>query len=159
MPVTPERDSAQHGLSLLCRVKTRCCALPIDHVVEVMRALPVEPLAGSPPFVRGVAIIRGVPVPVVDAAVLLGAGDSHPTHFVTVKVDDRRVALAVDAVLGVKGLAPESLHDVAPLLRAAGSDVVSALGVLDTELLVVLRDLRIVPDSLWAELAAAESAP
>jgi purine-binding chemotaxis protein CheW len=126
--------------------------LPLTHVEETMRVLPVEPLAGLPPFVRGVSVIRGAAVPVVDAASLLGVGESRPTRFVTVKADDRRVALAFDAVLGVRAITDESLQELPPLLRDARSEVISAIGILDTALLVVLRSAHLVPDAVWATL-------
>jgi hypothetical protein len=34
--------------SLLCVVGGRSCALPLTHVTENMRALPIEPFAGAP---------------------------------------------------------------------------------------------------------------
>src|ERR1700733_14675484 len=98
-------------MSLLFRVRARLCALPLAHVVETMRPLPVEAMAGAPRCVRGLAIIRGAPIPVVDVAELLGEGSvqtdtgtrSQPAaRFVAVKVADRGIALAVDGVLGVR---------------------------------------------------------
>ena len=44
--------------SLICRVGDLLCAVPLALVGETMRPLPVEPLAGVPSYVRGVAIIR-----------------------------------------------------------------------------------------------------
>jgi purine-binding chemotaxis protein CheW len=142
----------QGRLALVCRLATRRCALWLEHVVETMRPLPVEPLAGAPPFVRGVAVIRGDPVPVVDAASLLGAGESRPTRFVTVTAGDRRVGLAVDAVLGVQAIAPESLQELPPLLGDASAGVISAMGAFGSELVVVLRSARLVPEGVWALL-------
>jgi purine-binding chemotaxis protein CheW len=137
---------------LMCRCATRRCALWLEHVAETMRPLPVEPLAGAPPFVRGVAVVRGDPVPVVDAASLLGAGESRPTRFVVVIAGDRRVALAVDDVLGVQAIASTSLQDLAPLFGDASAQVVSAMGAMGTELVVVLRSARLVPEGVWAML-------
>lgn len=148
-----------HTVSLLCRVGTRLCALPLDHVVETMRPLPVEAMADAPGFVLGLSIIRGAPVPVVDGAALVGAGTSQPTRFVTVTTNDRQVALAVDAVLGVRALPADSLLDLPPLLRDADPDVVSAIGVLDAELLLVLRRGRLVPESVWAAVDSGGSSP
>ena len=56
------------NLCLVFRVLTFHCALPLEHVSETMRPLPVEPIAGVISPVAGVAIIRGGPVPVVDVA-------------------------------------------------------------------------------------------
>lgn len=146
------------GLSLLCRVCTRLCALPLEHVVETMRPLPTEPLAGAPHFVRGLAIIRGVPTPVVDAAQLFSADEAQPLRFVTVRVGgDRRVAVAVDSVLGVRPILAGSLHELPPLLRDARAEVIAAIGALDTELLLVLSSSCLVPENLWTGLEAGGS--
>ena len=51
---------------LVVMVGARACAIPLDHVAETMRPLPIEPVAGTPGFVRGVSVIRGAPTPVVD---------------------------------------------------------------------------------------------
>lgn len=141
-------------LSLVCRVLTRLCALPLEHVSETMRPLPVEPVAGVPAPVAGVAIIRGAPVPVIDVACVLAGRASHPTRFVTVNVGARRVALAVDKVIGVRTIPTEALNELPPLLRDASTDVVAAIGTLDTQLLVVLRSARLIPEPVWSALAA-----
>lgn len=135
---------------LLCRVGAPLCALPLSAVVETMRPLPVEPLAGMPSFVRGLSVIRGAPVPVVDAGALLGTGEaSRPTRFVTLRAGERRVALAVEEVIGIRALPPDSLEALPPLLRDASAEVVSLVGTLDAELLVVLGQGKIVPDAAW----------
>lgn len=137
---------------LVCRVSGRPCALPIEHVVETMRPLPVESLAGAPSFVRGVAVVRGVPLPVVDVGELLAGTESEPTRFVVVKTSDRAVALAVDSVLGVRTLAEDSLRALPSLLGDAREQLVGALGHLDAELLLVLRSARCVPEAVWSSL-------
>ena len=143
-------DDRNADLSLICRVQARLCALPLTHVVETMRALQVEAVAGAPHFVRGLAVIRGVPVPVVDAARLLGAQDAPADRFVTITAGERRVALAVDSVLGVRAVPAGSLHQLPPLLHEAGADVVAAIGLLDAELLLVLHSTCLLPDDAWA---------
>lgn len=145
------------GTVLLCRVQTKILALPIADVVETMRQLPVEMLAGAPAFVSGVSVIRGAVVPVVDAALLLGGGDSVAGRLVTLRVGGRRVALAVDEVLGVEVLAPDLLPGSPPLLQEAGSGVVEAIGRLDAELLLVLRSARLMPEEAWGTIAAGDA--
>ena len=91
---------------LLVNVRSRACALRIGDCIEVMRPLPVEGLTGAPPFVAGLARIRGGPVPVVDLAELLGIASEPPPEpcaprYVLLRVGERRVALRVDAVPGV----------------------------------------------------------
>src|SRR5207237_1179523 len=86
--------------SLLVRVSGRLCALPLPHVIETMRRLPVDAFPGAPGFVRGVAMIRGLPTPVVEAARLPGVGDGPGARRVTLAAAGRQVALAVAAALG-----------------------------------------------------------
>jgi purine-binding chemotaxis protein CheW len=97
-----------------------------------------------------VSVIRGETVPVVDAATLLGASSAGARRLVVLAVAGRRVALAVDAVLGIEQIAPAALGELPPLLASASHDAVRAVGTLDAELLVVLESARIVPDTTWA---------
>ena len=137
---------------LLCRVGGMLCALALEHVEETMRPLPVEPLAGVPSFIQGLAVVRGIPTPVVDTALLLGGAASHPrqpTRFVTVKAGTRRVALAVDTVVGVVAIPSSSVDALPPLFENAGLTAIDTIGVLDAELLLVLHHTRLVPDEAW----------
>jgi len=135
---------------LLCQIGSAIGALALDHVSEVMRPLPISPLDGTPPFVLGIAIIRGLPTPVIDAGRLVGAISSPSApRFILLKLGERRAALAVDAVLDVRSVLSGTLADIPPLLRDTKSDYVSAIGALDEELLVVLEAARLVPESVW----------
>jgi purine-binding chemotaxis protein CheW len=138
-------------MMLVAQVGSVRCAIPIAYVVETMRPLPVDPLRtrGVPHFVAGLAIVRGQPIPVVDAALLLGVTASNPTRFVIVRTGERRVAIAVDAVLDVRQIDGSTLGGLPPLFASA--DV--AIGALDAELLVVLDSARLVPDATWDALA------
>jgi purine-binding chemotaxis protein CheW len=139
---------------LVCRVDERLCALPLTHVRETMRPLSVASIPGAPPAVAGLAIIRGVPVPVVDLAFMLAGRASRPTRFVTLDVNGRQVAVAVDAVVGVRAIASETLGELPPLMGDAASDIVAAIGALDSQLLVVLHGARLLPEPVWNALEA-----
>ena len=149
--------AGEDGKFLLCRIGSRIGALPLKDVREIMRPLPIEPLTGTPPFLLGLAIMRGSPAPVIDAGRLLGSigsrpgsiGSRAPARFVSLRLGERTAALAVDAVLDVRSLAAGTVADIPPLLRGAGADLVSAIGALDTELLLVLEAARLVPESIW----------
>ena len=132
---------------LLFRVHERTGAIPLAHVVEVMRPLPIRTIASAPAFVLGAAVIRGEAVPVVDAASLLGAPRRAPTRFVTLRVGARRVALAVGEVLGASRIDAGAFAGVPPLFAGAG-DAVASLGAIDAELFVLLEAARLVPESL-----------
>jgi purine-binding chemotaxis protein CheW len=134
--------------SLICRVQNRLCALPIEHVGETLRPLPVEPVTGAPAYVLGLSVIRGVPLAVVDAARLLGPHVGRAERFITVMAGSRKLALAVDGVVGVRALAAESLLALPALLRDTDPGIVAAIGLLDAELLLVLRSARLLPDDL-----------
>jgi purine-binding chemotaxis protein CheW len=130
--------------------------LALKDVRETMRPLPIEPLMGAPPFVLGLAIIRGFPTPVVDAGSLLGPStstspmlSSSPARFVSLKLGERTAALAVDAVLDVCSLPSETLSHIPPLLLGGDAQLVSVMGALDSKLLLVLEAAQLVPDSVW----------
>jgi purine-binding chemotaxis protein CheW len=135
------------------------CALPLEHVVETMRPLPIERVTGAAPYLLGMSIIRGQPVPVVDLGALLSPGRTAaaaPSRFVTVRAGSRRVALAVEEVIGVRSLGSGTLHELPPLLSASTSNGVAELGVLDRELVVVLDASRLLPDETWAAVLQQE---
>lgn len=141
---------------LLCQIGSAIGAIVLEHVREIMRPLPIGPLDGMPSFVLGLAIIRGMPTPVIDAGRLLGVISSPSAQrFVLLKLGERRAALAVDAVLDVRSVPPGTLADIPPLLRDTKSDHVSAIGALDQELLVVLEAARLVPESVWHAMSAS----
>ncbi|HVW24990.1 MAG TPA: chemotaxis protein CheW [Polyangiaceae bacterium] len=143
---------------LLCRARARLCALPLGHVIETMRPLPLRPLGGMPSFVKGVSVIRDAPIPVVDLGAVLGLeDDARPERLLTVRAGERHVALAVESVIGVRTVDVTALDVFPPLLGESNADKVALLGALQGELLLVLRAGRLVPESIWAELARGNS--
>jgi purine-binding chemotaxis protein CheW len=148
--------AARATRSLVVRVQTRVCAVPLMHVVETMRPLQVESIRGMPAFVRGISIIRGVPTPVVDLGAVIGAQGGVAGRIVTLRLGDRQVALSVDAVLGVRDLHLSAIQELPPLLRGASTDVVEAIGTLDEQFLMVLRAGWVLPDEVWQALAAQD---
>jgi len=117
-----------------------------------MRPLPVEFVGGAPEFVSGLSIIRGVPLPVVDTGSLLGEKGPPHTRFVIVKAGSHLVALAVDEVLGLRAIPADSLQELPPLLGNARAELIVSIGAIDSQLLLVLRTARVVPESFWAAL-------
>lgn len=121
-----------------------------------MRPLTLSPIAGAPEFVSGVSVIRGAGVPVVDLAVLLGVESSQPTRLILVRAGQRTVALAAQAVIGVVELAPKALADAPPILSQVQAHMITAIAVLDKDLMLVLQASSIVPDEIWPLLAGLE---
>ena len=139
--------------ALLFRVRSRLCALPLEHVIETMRPLPIEPLAGAPVAVKGMALIRGAPVPVIALAALIDDAAEQSGRFITIRAGKEQIALTVDSVLGVHRIATASLQDLPMLLKDADNKAVSAIGAVDAELLLILNAARLVPDGLWQLLS------
>ena len=152
--LAPERTAA-----LIVTVGGRACAVPLHYVAETMRPLPIEPVAGTPSFVRGLSVIRGEPIPVVDLRALLENGENSATlgRFVTVKLKTRKAAIGVDAVVGLRHLDSARFEELPPILGNVAADLIEALATRDGELLIVLRGARIVPDEVWATLARGEA--
>jgi purine-binding chemotaxis protein CheW len=139
---------------LLCRVPPRLIGIPVEHVIETMRPLPIERISGAPRYVAGVSVIRGAAVPVVDATRLFDEGGRQADRFVTVRAGDRTVALAVGQIVGTRTLRTESLRSLPPLLRSAARGIIDAIGAVDDELLLVLRSSHLVPEDTRHSAAA-----
>jgi chemotaxis signal transduction protein len=106
-----------------------------------------------PGFVQGMALIRGLAVPVIDMATVMGiAGASEATRFIVLRAADRNVAAAVEAVRGFIHLPGTLLGKVPPLLENASSAFVEAVSSLDQTLLFVLNAARLMPPELLEEL-------
>ncbi|HEY8926452.1 MAG TPA: chemotaxis protein CheW [Polyangia bacterium] len=165
--ITPTTGTTEAGSAstacLLCSVDSFVCAFPVEHVVEVMRPLPIRRLDDLPPFVLGVALVRGAPTPVVDVARLLGAAaarDPRPNRigrFVTVAAHGhgRPVALAVEEVRGIRALGRTELYALPPLLGAVDVRGARAIGAADGELLLILETSHLVPETVWSSLSRA----
>jgi purine-binding chemotaxis protein CheW len=144
--------------ALIVGLKSCVCAVPLTHVIETMRRLPVEPISGVPSFVQGISIIRGIPTPVVDLGAVLGTPSELAERFVTLRVGDKQVALSVNAVLGVRDLDTiMSIRELPPLLQRATKDVVETIGTLDEQVLMVLRAGWELPDDVWLAVTAQEA--
>jgi purine-binding chemotaxis protein CheW len=151
VPETPPNA----GLHLVFKVESLLCALPISVVVETMRPLPVRRLDRSPEALLGVAVVRGVAMPVVDTARLLGARGGAPAgRFLTVRLGERQVSLAVTSVEGVRAFGARSFAALPPLLAQADGDAVAAIGSLDEQLMLLLGGVRLVPESVFAAVRA-----
>ncbi len=124
--------------ALLVETGEYLCALPVNQVRQVVRALPIHPLPGASPELLGLAEFTGEPIPVLDLGRLVGAPPAaRPANPVTVVVwagppDARElVGLAADAALEIVEIAPADVAAAGPGL--VGGEV--ALGGRTTCLL------------------------
>lgn len=141
---------------LVVRAGHHTCALNLAHVLEVMRSMPVEPVAGAPEVVQGVSRIRGTPVPVVVLRTVLGLSSGAFTRLVMLRAGERRVALAVDEVIGIRRFPRTGRSPMPPLLGEAAAGAIETIGALDSELLLILNSARIVPGELLESMPIAE---
>jgi len=137
-------------LSLVVCLGDSICALPIGCVAEVLRPLPILPLADPADAVLGVSIVRGATVPIVDGPKLLGAANSCDDRLVVLRVDTRRVGLMVTSVLGVRAIPPDVSAGLPPLL--AGMRGIAGIAALDGRLMAVLDLARLVPPTVFSAL-------
>ena len=155
MPISAMTQGAPF---LLFRCSAVRAALPLTDVRETLRPLSVAAIEAAPAFVLGMAVIRGLPTAVIDAGLLLdrtrdsafaAAGGSR---FITLRVTERPVALAVDAVLGIRHLAESALATLPPLLGASEQGPIEQLARLDGDVWMVLRAGRLIPDTAVSAL-------
>lgn len=125
------------------------CALRMEDVVEVVRAVAVAPLPGAPPICEGVIDVRGDLVPVLDLRRRVGSAPRAAVpedHFVIARAGARVVALRADGTVWLARVPADAIRDASGLSRA--EYVVGAATLADG--LVVVTDLA-------AFLSAAES--
>lgn len=154
-------EATTGSASLVFRAGPLLCALGLDEVVETMRPLDCRPLAGSPPWVCGISIMRGAPAPVIDVARLLTGEVAGVARFVAVRTEHGPIALATGEVLGIRTVAASgAAAGHAALLTGGGaaSRLVAGIGTIDTEPLLLLQSMRVVPDEVWAA-AAGQAVP
>jgi purine-binding chemotaxis protein CheW len=129
--------------------------LPIEQVGETMRPLPIQSLGYPLPFVQGLSTIRGLSIPVIDLGLLLSPREQPGNfrRFVTIHVEDRLAALAVEEVEGIVTMNQASFSRLPPLLSEAAGDSVDGLSLADSKLFLALKPSRLVPDP-WVDTQA-----
>ena len=150
-------DEGAGVVALIFRAGPLLCALDLDEIVETMRPLETRALAGTPSFVRGITVLRGVPTPVIDVSRLLGgaATTEQPDRYLAVRSERGAVALATGEILGIRTVEAEPTGGHPALLGGRSTRLVAGVGILGTEPLLLLQSMRAVPDEVWEAAAAA----
>jgi purine-binding chemotaxis protein CheW len=140
---------------VVCRVAEVMAAIPIEHVIETMRPLPLSPFEGLADPFEGIAVIRGKPAPVLSARRLLGLPLSlAATRFVVLRAGSRTVALAVDSVVGIRALDVAATETWPELAVRISAEKASSIGLLDRRLLMCLQASRLIDEATWQKLAS-----
>lgn len=141
--------------ALVFRAGPLLCALRLDEVIETLRPLETQVLAGTPAFVRGISVLRGVPTPVIDVARLLGGEETEVRRFVAVRTERGAVAMATGAIVGIRDVDTSEAGGHPALLGAWSGRLVAGVGTVGAEPLLLLQSMRAVPDEVWEAAAAA----
>lgn len=139
-------------------------ALRLREVEQVVRAVEISPLPRAPEVVRGVIDLRGRITPVVDLRRRFGRASRElriEDHFIVVRTRDHQVALVVDAVMGVTGIAAEAIASAStvlpemPYVAGVAKLADGMVFVHDLEAFLSLAEAR----ALGEAMAAREAAP
>ena len=127
--------------ALLFELAAQRFALPVDRVLELLRACALQALPKAPPLFLGVFNLRSEIVPVLDLRRRFGLPEKalDPSDiFVFARVAERRLALRVDSVLSIGSL------EVVPTSQApnlsTGLEYVSAVAAV-ADGVVLIQDL------------------
>ena len=118
-------------------------ALPVSHVLEILRVAGITRVPHAPHVIRGVTNMRGKVLPVVDLRGRLGIEPAEVTaqsRILVVSSRGRLLGLLVDAVQQVERLDLQTVQPPPPDVMTAQSDYL--IGVCPTgPRLVVLLDV------------------
>lgn len=100
----------------LMQVGEATVAVGVSHLAEVTPVTRLSPTVLQSPSLFGMLDLRGRLVPLYDTAALCGmpSGDAPPAFAAVLRRGDRRVAVGVDAVLGIASLEPGAVQPLDP---------------------------------------------
>lgn len=145
---------------LVFRLASDRYGIPVEHARQILLAVRVTPLPGSPPVVEGVVDVRGALVPVFDMSRRFGLVERElgiDDHFILATAGEREALLHVERVEGVEEV--EDTED--PRALVSGVERLTGVGRLKDGL-VLIHDLRTFlteaeADALDAALTLAET--
>ncbi|UQA56486.1 chemotaxis protein CheW [Polyangium aurulentum] len=97
---------------VLTRMGGRPCAIPCEHVVEIIPRVQLDHVPEAPPEVLGVINLRGRVVPVIDMRARVSKRTNLPVyqHLVIVRAQNKQIGLAVDEVRDVVTVPDEAIE-------------------------------------------------
>ncbi len=111
-------------------VGSQTYAIDVAQVKEIARLQEITHLPKAPELIEGVIDLRGVLLPVVDLARVLGdavAAGGPRGRIAVVEVDDLLLGLRVDAAVDVLEVEASAIEEAPPLATHAGYDAVRAI--------------------------------
>jgi chemotaxis signal transduction protein len=93
----------------LCAVGNELIGIPVECAEEIIRTPPISPLPGLPPWLEGIAQIRGEIVTVVSLAKWFGVSAGGGAYMVVLAGAEGGLGLLVDSVLDFRSLYKDEL--------------------------------------------------
>lgn len=116
-------------------------ALPVSHVLEILRVTGITRVPHAPRVIRGVTNMRGKVLPVVDLRTRLGLESAETTaqsRILVVSSRGRLLGLLVDAVQQVERIDLQTVQAPPPDVMTHQSDYIIGVCQIGTRLAVLL---------------------
>lgn len=131
--------------ALLVTLRDEVYAVPITTITYVEDSIPVIPVPCVPPFVAGIANMRGHIIPVLDLAELLGIPGNTTNANILVRAanDEMSVAFRVETVGEVITLSLSDMDPIPDILDVAKTDYLTGTfpdGVILLNMEAILND-------------------
>lgn len=109
---------------LVFEVAGREFGVPLAIVEEVVPAAQVTRVPNSPPFLLGLAAVRGRVMGVIDAAMRYNIGPALSAHFLVCRVRGNLTAITIDrpVMAGAVALRPLTKDEILELYNRSGVD-------------------------------------
>ncbi len=121
-------------------------ALELKDVREVIRMPEITRLPDTPRYVRGIANLRGTVIPVVDLRERFGmesTGTTESTRIIVADVRGAPVGMVVDSASQVIRIQADQLDKPPSVLGNVTTDYVTAVGKLDSGLVILIDIQRV----------------
>src|SRR5580658_10251115 len=118
-----DKSDASSREILVFELEDQRYGIPLDDVIETVRAVAITPLPQAPPIVEGILNFRGRVVPVLDVRARFRqrpkAMDIHD-HLILARTGARQVALRVDRAAGLVRVPGKDLEDAEKIIPGLG---------------------------------------
>ncbi|BAS28787.1 chemotaxis protein CheW [Limnochorda pilosa] len=135
-------------------------AVGVTDVREVLRTPPLTRLPGAPPYVRGVANLRGEVVPVVDLRMKLGAPENphHDSRVLVCELEGEAIGIEVDDVQEVSTLDQSQIHAAPRQWSDEARAPLTGIARVEDELILVVDLPRLLKADLEVSLETLKQA-
>lgn len=124
--------------------------IDIMNVKEIVRPPDMTKVPHSPPYVEGLANLRGMILPAVDGRLRLGFGDrtrDENTRMLVVDMQGVVTGIIVDRVSGVLSVTKSSVEEPPPIIRGVNADYIEAIVKLNGgKRIIMILNIKTVLD-------------